>query len=183
MNATIAAGHTGSHIRTFTEIARQIGNTSQRLSLRVQKMKEDTNLIVSTTLDAMIKSTHLDSFEKCRPHIKGLSNIRLLRERIKDLQLNLEHAIHNIFNNLMTISSDLKDIESTQKKIWAIITRLRIEASTMDESEQIFILSIADSLNSSLENASASIADLNDTIRSFKEKLSLQMKEDLRYAS
>lgn len=171
MNAAIAAGHTGGHIRTFTEIARQIGNSSTRLSTKVHKMRMDTNSIVNQTLDAMIRATHLSYFEKCVSEMKGDGNIKLVHTRMEDLERIVSNSIEKIFRELQVVVSDLRAVEEIQKRVWAVITRLRIEASMMDPSEQVFVSSIADSLNESLDRASQAFGRLADTVKQFETEM------------
>jgi hypothetical protein len=171
MNATIAAGHTGSHIRTFTEIARQIGTSSARLSGKVQEVRGKTNDIVNATLQAMIRATQLSYFEHAFPGIKGASNIRLVQSRMLEFESSIDRSATGIYRELQTIVSDLRYVEEVQKRVWAVITRLRIEASSMEPSEQVFMASIADFLSESSERAGTSFTHLFETVRQFERKL------------
>ena len=171
MNAAIAAGHTGSHIRTFTEIARQIGLSSARLSNRIQKVRGDTNQVVNETLDAMIRATRLSYFERALPGVKGEANARLVRSRMEATEAEIQACLAGIFRDVQVILSDLHAIEDLQKRFWAVITRLRIEASTMDPDEQVFVASISESLEASIERSTASFDQLFETVRRFESKL------------
>ncbi|MGE4231718.1 MAG: hypothetical protein AB7F43_00155 [Bacteriovoracia bacterium] len=178
MNAAIAAGHTGSYIRTFAEIARQIGNSSTRLSTKIQKTRGDTNRIVNETLRAMIWATHLSYFERSISAMGGDANIEIVRNRMESFEVKVSGSLETIFRDLQTILSDLKAVDEIQRRVWAVITRLRIEAAAMDPSEQVFVSSIADSLSESIDRAVSIFRKLMETVKDFEEKLTNSRKEN-----
>ncbi|MGZ3711716.1 MAG: hypothetical protein ACXVBE_08170, partial [Bdellovibrionota bacterium] len=185
MNATIAAGHTGSHIRTFTEIARQIGGSSSRLFRKIHKVRTETNGIVNTTLDAMIIATQQSYFERALPGVTGAANIKLVRDRMMDFEIRIHGSLGLIYRDLQVIVSDLKAVEEIQKRVWAVVTRLRIEASAMDPDEQVFVASIADSLSQSIDRSSAAFDKLYETVKLFEQKLVTaphEMEQERQYA-
>lgn len=192
MNATIAAGHTGAEIRTFSEIAKQIGSSSDQLSAHLEQMREQTSRIVNTALRSLNDARLLATLEKCLPQISGENNQTLLKMRVREFRVRIHSQVQSIIEELFGILSSLKALDGGQKRAWATSTRLQIEASLIPESEKQFVIPIAEGLNSSMERLEPARENLENVIRHFQETLQspatwkvirVPAEEDLPYAS
>lgn len=151
MNAAIAAGHTGGHIKTFSEIARLIRDCALKLSVEIKDMKVEVNIVVNQTLSAMIKSNQVTSLQKAADQMKEGDNLDRVFNIIEKYQTDIEYNRQEVTKKIHEINKTIVASSLLQDRIWAVITRLRIEASSMESSDQIFILSIADEVSKSID--------------------------------
>jgi len=185
MNAAIAAGHTGGHIKTFAEIARQIGNSSTRLASKVGQMRSKTNEIVNKTLAALISANQQSYFERCFPNVKNENNTLLIKNILEKIEHALYQTREEIYAGLQSIKSDLRSVEEIQRRVWAVITRLNIEASVMDAEEELFITSISETLKDSNDRSCLAFYELIEVIKKFEPKIinSTIIRKEVQYVS
>lgn len=192
MNATIAAGHTGSYIRTFTEIAKQIGNSSRSLSDRVDRMRGVTSEIVNHALYGLTQAQLLGSLEKCVKRVSGEKNKKLIEAQMNMLRGRIYSSVNGISEDLQKVRSDLKSLDTAQRKAWATSTRLKIEASLILEQEKQFVIPIAERLSEIMERMEPALDHLQKVVEHFQDTLNsretwnlirIQKEEPLKNAS
>jgi hypothetical protein len=149
MNAAVSASHTGNHIRVFTEIARQIDHTAQKITNSAANTRAEIDEASNLILKAVLDQSHLRKYADACEGIQGHRNQQILTARMIKIEANVKAKLRCVFIHLFRSQSQIKSLIQLQNRLFAILNAIKIESISLHENEQSTILSLAQSLEDS----------------------------------
>jgi len=180
MNASIVAGQTGSQVRVFSEIARQIGSTSQKLSLNVIDLQRQINYIMNLSLKSLNHFDLLDKFQVSLPRISGIENKVHVQSVIANFEKSLMLDLREVRAHCQETKRWIQMIAQGQNKLFATLNSLKIEAGFLDRERIEGVASLAQTLEVKIDDFQHKIARIDDLTGSFLTKFS---ESEGQYAS
>ena len=146
MNAAVSASHTGNHIRIFTEMARQIHHTAQKILAYAASTREEIDHASNQILNAVLNQSHLQKYNLAAVGLQGTRNATILNATIQNLEYEVVEKIRAVYFGLLRCQSYIKNLVQMQNRIFAILNSMKIETIGLSEQEQIIVQSLTEAL-------------------------------------
>lgn len=171
MNAAIAAGQAGEHIRVFSEMAKQIGNISTMMTEALKEIRIYTGRMTNRMLECLVKSGQQEKFLELDHYDIGASIENALSIVVIDLGTNIRELLDVTHNDLQSVKSQQRRLYLVNERIWSIAMNLKVSASFIESDEKTFFLSIAESLEKMNGNSAGIIESFTRVTRSVDRRL------------
>jgi hypothetical protein len=172
VNAAIAAGHAGSQIKVFTEIANQIGAISNTLEDGIHRIHFYTGFMSNKMLECLRNSSQSQKFEESLERVQAESNnSKLIFGIKKQFDNKIIKMLDAVQSNLIFLRPESGRLKQFINRVWSIVISLRVSASASNASEKEFYLSIAEALNLMVTETETLVDLLVKTIDAVDEKL------------
>lgn len=171
MNAAVSASHTGNHIRIFTEIARQIHLTTQKILGYASCARSEIDQVSNQILKAVLNQSHLQKYQSAAADIQGERNSEILTATIGKLEADVMEKIQSVYFGLFRCQAFIKNLIQMQNRIFAILNSMKIESISLNDQEQIIIQSLTENLEESHISGMEGIEYLFTMISSIRHKI------------
>lgn len=171
MNAAIAAGQAGEHIRVFSEMAKQIGHISTMMIEALTEIRTYTTRMTNRMLECLVKSSQQQKFIEIKS-LDASPEIRAHSERVvADFGSMISNLLDTTHSDLQVVRSHQKKLLLVNERIWSIAMNLKVSASFIDSDEKTFFLSIAESLEQMNGKSTEIVENFTDVMRSVDRRL------------
>lgn len=145
MNASVVSGHTGSHSRVFSEISRQIGALSSRLSVAIDQIESTVSAVSRAMLLAISRFGECEKLGAAMALLPAESSAP-----IGKIHAQLRHEVLQVLDEADQ-SLDKIRIKETQlrqldDRIWSVVIHLRVCAVGIEADKEVYFHSTAQSL-------------------------------------
>lgn len=146
MNAAIAADHASQQTKVFSEIARQIGLISSTMRDSILRMREYTGVLTNNMLSCLVNSEQKEKFIQATHLSPDLLTSPCVNRVIKNLTSEILETLLKSDQDLKLLKTENHTLYQMNERVWTIVMNLKISSSRVSEEEELFFLSIAQSL-------------------------------------
>ena len=146
LNASIVSSQLGSEMRVYTEIAKQISQSTLAMQELITQMREEVNAIVNITLRCQIYRRRLEKYSQAFALITKPSARRAIKKSTFSLTSRLGALLRNIYTHLHPTNSLLKTVLQCQYRMVAALNAVKIESIHLPDQSYASMSALIDSL-------------------------------------
>ncbi|MFA6236306.1 MAG: hypothetical protein WC635_03175 [Bacteriovorax sp.] len=174
-NAAIASGHTTNQSKVFSEIAKQIGISSQQFSSGVERILKCLGPMNKKILECIILDEQRTKMVQTIYLLKTDTNRDHLLNHVAKIEWEIFQLLNLAQEDLAKIKPEATQIRQNAHRAWSIVMALRVSAGTQeDEEASVFFSSIASALDSKVEESLQSVELMMSILKSVDESLSVR---------
>lgn len=171
MNAAIAAGQAGEHIRVFSEMAKQIGHISTMMGEALNEIRHYTGRMTNRMLECLVQSGQQEKFVQLQHHGVASSIETDINEVVLRYRESIGDLLDTTHNDLQVVRSQQHRLFLVNERVWSIAMNLKVSASFIESEEKTFFLSIAESLEKMNTHSAEIIDSFTIVMRSVDRRL------------
>ena len=165
MNAAVTAAQTGKSIRVYTEISNQIAQSAKKMTVMIEKNRQEANHILNEILKATSTNNLNKHFIHSQKNITNEHNKRYLAKKVALNDKEWKQYIKKINRHIYPEKTYLKSILQIQYKLFGIHNCLIIESSNLDNIQSNSIENLSKNLSQSYETSIACIQNLTRILK------------------
>lgn len=153
LNASVSAGHLGSHATACGEIAQQVNGTARRMAASIETMREEVNHITNQVLTMLVHTSRFEKYELAYPSVSGASNqeavreiLDTLRNGIVDMAARLQHHVHRT-------QAQLRLLARCHQRLFIALSAFEIAAVDLSHASSAVIMALVDRLSAITDDA------------------------------
>ncbi len=173
MNAAIAAGHTGTQSRVFSEIAKQIGIAANLFTDACEQIRESTGRMSGETLECLNHQAQRGKFLLAVPLLEEGRTRRDVSHTADQLSAAILERLSSTQGSLATLKPMRERLQLLAQRTWSIVVGIRVSAGMAEGGDQGFFLSIAEAL----ETTTNELGGLVDTVESVLTEIDSRLRE------
>lgn len=187
MNASVAVGHTGSHQKSFAEIAVQINRTITRMDPLLKAAESHVNNSIQKILRAFILQRNYSKYAKAYRMMPANVN----RRRVGEVMGQWVYEIYDLLVQMLPLFHQIEALSRSMRQqhnlLFALTNILKIEATALQGEDCFNIIALAETLERDLNTESQKMEELAmnlDEVRKTAWRLVMELAErgELLYA-